>query len=52
LENNHKLTLTGQLVTEALLLQDLVCGTVCLLVCDRWQAMDCFGIWEITAHSV
>jgi len=31
------------MATEALLLWDLVCGTVCLLVCDRRLAVDSLG---------
>ena len=48
------------LTTEAMQLQDHACGTVYLLTCDRWPAMDRSGdIWkhiylgifkEITAH--
>jgi len=42
--------LSTDLVTEVLLLQDFICGTVCLLVRDRWLhvAMDSLGIvWKL-----
>ena len=45
----------GDLVTEAFLLWDLVCGIVCLLICERWLAANSLGdslyessfIWDV-----